>query len=69
MKASMLLIPLLLLGLPAAADEPPDVDRIVEQTNRVAYYQGDDGRARVKMSTRDAKGLERVKAFTFLRRD
>ncbi len=54
---------------PVAAAEPPDVDRIVQETNRVAYYQGDDGRARVKMTIRDAKGRERVKEFTILRRD
>jgi outer membrane lipoprotein-sorting protein len=69
MKASMLLIPVLLLALPASADQAPDVEQIVEQTNRVAYYQGDDGRARVKMTIRDAKGRERVKEFTILRRD
>jgi hypothetical protein len=56
-------------SLPTAAEDTPDVDRIVRETNRVAYYQGDDGRARAKMTIRDAKGRERVKEFTILRRD
>lgn len=58
-------------GVLAAApgDEAPDVERIVRETNRVVYYQGDDGRARATMTIRDAKGRERIKEFTILRRD
>jgi outer membrane lipoprotein-sorting protein len=51
------------------AAEDPDVERIVRETNHVVYYQGDDGRARATMTIRDAKGRERVKEFTILRRD
>lgn len=51
------------------AGEVPDVDEIVRKTNKVVYYQGDDGRARATMTIRDAKGRERVKDFTILRRD
>ena len=51
------------------AEDGPDVERIVRETNHVVYYQGDDGRARVTMTIRDAKGRERVKEFTILRRD
>jgi len=56
-------------SVPAAADEAPDVDRIVRETNHVIYYAGDDGRARVIMTIRDGKGRERVKEFSILRRD
>lgn len=50
-----------------AAD--PSVDEIVERTNRVAYYQGNDGRARVKMTITDAQSRTRLRQFTLLRRD
>jgi len=56
-------------GTGVRAEDPPDVERIVRETNRVVYYQGDDGRARATMTIRDAKGRERVKEFTILRRD
>ena len=55
--------------LQAHAEDAPDVERIVRETNRAVYYQGDDGRARATMTIRDAKGRERVKEFTILRRD
>ena len=42
---------------------------IVERTNRVAYYQGRDGRARVKMTISDGQGRTRNRAFVILRRD
>lgn len=51
------------------AEEVPDIEQIVRKTNHVVYYQGDDGRARVKMTIRDARGRERVKELTILRRD
>ena len=58
-----------LVPLDARAEEALDVEQIVRETNRVTYYQGEDGRARVTMTIRDAKGRERVKEFTILRRD
>jgi len=68
-----LLVTLLVVAAPAlpaaAADEIPDVETIVRETNRVVYYQGDDGRARATMTIKDARGRERVKEFTILRRD
>lgn len=45
------------------------VREIVEQTNRVAYYQGDDGRAKVVMTIADHGGAERTREFIILRRD
>ena len=47
----------------------PSVDEIVAKTNRVAYYQGKDGRARVSMTIDDGRGGIRERAFVILRRD
>jgi len=47
----------------------PDVETIVENTNRVAYYQGRDGRALVKMAITDSQGRTRTREFIILRRD
>jgi hypothetical protein len=58
-----------LVPLDVRAEEALDVAQIVRETNRVVYYQGDDGRARVTMTIRDAKGRERVKDLTILRRN
>jgi hypothetical protein len=54
------------LALPAVAIE---VAEVVAKANHAAYYQGQDGRARVKMSISDAQGRERVREFTILRLD
>ncbi len=55
----------------AAADGGPltDVDVIVNKANLAAYYQGDDGKASVKMTITDSKGQERNREFTILRKD
>ncbi|MCA8941186.1 MAG: outer membrane lipoprotein-sorting protein [Planctomycetes bacterium] len=45
------------------------VDEIVAESNRVAYYQGRDGRAQVKMEIVDAQDRTRVREMTILRRD
>jgi len=47
----------------------PEVQDIVNNTNRVAYYQGKDGRARVSMHIVDSKGRTRNREFTMLRFD
>jgi len=52
------------LALPVAAIE---VAEVVAKANHAAYYQGRDGRARVKMTIADAQGRERVREFTILR--
>jgi outer membrane lipoprotein-sorting protein len=46
-----------------------DVQTVVEKANIAAYYQGDDGRAKVKMTITDKKGNERIKEFVILRKD
>lgn len=45
------------------------VDEIVNKTNHVAYYQGFDGRAKVKMTITDSQGRKRIREITMLRWD
>lgn len=60
----------LLLTLGAMAqDTAPSVQEIVDKTNHMAYYQGDDGRAEVKMTITDEQGRKREKSFIMLRKD
>ncbi|MEM7051511.1 MAG: outer membrane lipoprotein-sorting protein [Acidobacteriota bacterium] len=70
--AFSLLLVLAILWAPgaAAADEAtPSLAEIVEKTNHVAYYQGQDGRAVASLTITDGKGRVRRKDFTILRRD
>ncbi len=53
----------------AARQDLTDVERIVRRANLAAYYAGEDGRARVRMTIIDAQGRRRVRQFTMLRRD
>jgi len=53
----------------AAADSVPSVDEIIDRANKVAYYQGQDGRAQVQMLIVDDQGRKRQRSFTILRRD
>lgn len=50
-------------------EQIPSVEEIVAKANHVAYYQGKDGRARVKMTITDAKGGTRTRELILLRRD
>ena len=58
-----------------AANEPnvpekiTDVETIVNNANFVAYYQGNDGKANVKMTITDKKGQSRLREFNILRSD
>jgi len=45
------------------------VEQIVNKTNHVAYYQGFDGRAKVKMTITDSQGRKRIREITILRWD
>jgi len=47
----------------------PDVQTIVNKANIVAYYQGDDGKAKVKMTITDKRGQKRQREFIILRKD
>jgi len=46
-----------------------DVNAIVNKANIMAYYQGDDGKAKVKMTITDKKGQTRLREFVILRKD
>jgi len=61
----------LFLGLASqiAAGEKPDVQTIVNKANVVAYYQGEDGKATVKMTITNKQGQERTREFNILRKD
>jgi hypothetical protein len=71
--SSMSLLFCLGFGLAAAgiarAAEPPDIQTIVEKANLAAYYQGDDGKATVKMTITDKQGNTREREFNILRKD
>ena len=57
------------INLGAAQSDAADVEQIVNQTNRVSYYQGTDGKARVDMTITDSQGRTRERRLTILRRD
>ncbi len=69
MNKSIILASLLSLFCVGTAHAEPSVTQIVEKTNHAAYYQGKDGRARVKMTIVDKQGRTRVREMTILRRD
>jgi outer membrane lipoprotein-sorting protein len=64
----VLLLVLLSLSVAHAGAEY-SVDEIVEKANLNAYYQGDDGRARVHMTITDEQGRTREREFVILRKD
>ncbi|HOH51620.1 MAG TPA: outer membrane lipoprotein-sorting protein [Candidatus Hydrogenedentes bacterium] len=74
MKTNWMKLLGLALGIAVAAplwaqDAAPTVDDIVKKTNAVSYYQGTDGRARVKMTIKDKQGSTREREFTILRKN
>lgn len=52
-----------------AQGESPEAQDIVNKASAAAYYQGEDGRAKVHMSIKDAQGRERTRDFVILRKD
>jgi len=50
-------------------EEIPDVQTIVNKANVAAYYQGDDGKAEVKMTITNKQGQKREREFIILRKD
>lgn len=60
---------LLSVSGPLSAQETPPVKEIVEKTNCVAYYAGQDGRAQVSMTITDEQGRTRARRMSILRRD
>ncbi len=59
----------LVIGGGATAQTVPPVGEIVEKTNCVAYYAGQDGRAQVSMTITDEQGRTRSRRMAILRRD
>ncbi len=60
------------LGFQAGAGEKnnaPPIEQIVDRANYVSYYQGNDGRAKVRMTIVGADGNKRIREFTMLRWD
>lgn len=47
----------------------PSVEDIIHNTNYTSYYQGQDGKASVKMTITDAQNRTRTREFIILRRD
>ena len=54
---------------PRLRAEELSAEDIVVKANHTAYYQGKDGRAKVKMAITDARGQVRRREMTILRRD
>ncbi|RKY10905.1 MAG: outer membrane lipoprotein-sorting protein [Planctomycetota bacterium] len=54
---------------PAETAPAPSVNEIVNKANLAAYYQGADGKAKVKMTITDKKGQQRLREFIILRKD
>lgn len=54
---------------PLSGAQAMDVSEIVAKANHVSYYQGEDGRARVKMEIMDKQGRKRTRDFVILRKD
>ena len=62
-------LPLLGVQEPNSTKEVPSVQTIVNKANVVAYYQGDDGKAKVKMTITNKQGQKRIREFIILRKD
>jgi len=60
---------LILLGFPLIVSAAPTVDEIIHRSNLTVYYQGQDGRAQVKMAITDNQGRTRKRRMTILRLD
>jgi len=54
---------------PNSTEEVPSVKTIINKANVVAYYQGDDGKAKVKMTITNKQGQKRNHEFIILRKD
>ncbi|MDT8302149.1 MAG: outer membrane lipoprotein-sorting protein [Sedimentisphaerales bacterium] len=62
-------LPIVAAGENDASKEVPDVETIVNKANIVAYYQGADGKAKVKMTITDKQNQKREREFNILRKD
>ncbi|MDT8425168.1 MAG: outer membrane lipoprotein-sorting protein [Methyloprofundus sp.] len=57
------------LACTIAFAETPNIEDIIHHTNYTSYYQGQDGRAKVKMTISDAQNRTREREFIILRKD
>lgn len=62
-------LPIVAAGENSASKEVPDVETIVSKANIVAYYQGEDGKANVKMTVTNKRNQKRLHEFNILRKD
>jgi outer membrane lipoprotein-sorting protein len=62
-------LPLFAADKPSSTEQIPDVQTIVNKANIVAYYQGEDGKAKVKMTITSKQGQKRNREFIILRKD
>ena len=62
-------LPLFAVEKAISSEQTPDVQTIVNKANIVAYYQGDDGKATVKMTITSKQGRKREREFNILRKD
>ncbi len=62
-------LPIFAAGENGASKEIPDVETIVNKANIVAYYQGKDGKAKVKMTITNKRDQKRQHEFNILRKD
>ena len=53
----------------AAGGDITDVNKIINKANIVAYYQGNNGKAKVKMTIIDKQGHKRNRQFIIVRKD
>ncbi|MBN1363056.1 MAG: outer membrane lipoprotein-sorting protein [Sedimentisphaerales bacterium] len=67
----LLIVVGLIVSTASGAAEPnvPDVQTIVTKANIMAYYQGDDGKAKVRMTITTKSGQTREREFIILRKD
>jgi len=62
-------LPLFAAEKAISSEQTPDVQTIVNKANIVAYYQGEDGKAKVKMTITSKQGQKRQREFNILRKD
>ncbi len=62
-------LPLFAADEQSPTKEIPDVETIVNKANIVAYYQGKDGKAKVKMVITNKQDQKREREFIILRKD
>ena len=62
-------LPVFAAGENDVSQKVPDVETIVSKANIVAYYQGKDGKAKVKMTITNKQNQKRQRQFNILRKD